>query len=48
VLLPVLEMFWCDRYGQVEGPSGHRMSDGTTVRHVDPADYEKSMKASMG
>ena len=48
VLMPVQEMFWGDRYGQLEDPSGHRWSVGTTVRHVDPADYEKAMKASMG
>jgi PhnB protein len=30
--MPVTDMFWGDRYGQLEDPFGHRCSVGTHVR----------------
>jgi uncharacterized glyoxalase superfamily protein PhnB len=42
-IMPVSEMFWGDRYGQVEDPFGHRWSIATHVRDVSPADMEKAM-----
>jgi PhnB protein len=32
--MPVQEMFWGDRYGQVEDPFGHRWSVATKVREL--------------
>jgi PhnB protein len=45
VKMPVSEMFWGDRYGQVEDPFGHRWSIATHVRDVDPAAMQKAMQA---
>jgi uncharacterized glyoxalase superfamily protein PhnB len=47
-LMPVTEMFWGDRYGQVEDPFGHRWSIATHVRDVDPAEMEKAMRDMCG
>jgi uncharacterized glyoxalase superfamily protein PhnB len=41
--MPVSEMFWGDRYGQVEDPFGHRWSIGTHVRDVTPEDMKRAM-----
>jgi len=43
--MPVNEMFWGDRFGQVEDPFGHRWSIATHVRDVDPAEMQKAMQA---
>ena len=32
--MPVADMFWGDRYGQMEDPFGHRWSVGTHIRDV--------------
>lgn len=40
VVMPLAEMFWGDRYGQLEDPYGHRWSVATTVRQVSPADLQ--------
>jgi uncharacterized glyoxalase superfamily protein PhnB len=34
ITMPVADMFWGDRYGQIEDPFGHRWSIGTHVRDV--------------
>jgi PhnB protein len=34
LVMPVQEMFWGDRYGQVEDPFGHRWSVATQVRKL--------------
>jgi len=36
ITMPVAEMFWGDRYGQLEDPFGHRWSVATHVRDVAP------------
>jgi uncharacterized glyoxalase superfamily protein PhnB len=38
------DMFWGDRYAQVEDPFGHRWALATHVRDVKPEDYEKAMR----
>lgn len=43
--MPVTDMFWGDRYGQIEDPFGHRWSIATHVRDVTPAEMEKAMQA---
>ena len=41
--MPVQDMFWGDRYGQLEDPFGHRWSIATHIRDVSPADMQKEM-----
>jgi PhnB protein len=43
VIMPVTDMFWGDRYGQVEDPSGHRWSIATHKRDVSPAEMQEAM-----
>lgn len=42
-LMPVTEMFWGDRYGQVRDPFGHRWSIATHVRDVTPEEMHQAM-----
>jgi uncharacterized glyoxalase superfamily protein PhnB len=42
--MPVTDMFWGDRYGQIEDPFGHRWSIATHIRDVSPADMQKAMQ----
>jgi PhnB protein len=48
VTMPVADMFWGDRYGQLEDPFGHRWSVATHVRDVKPEDIQKAMSAMGG
>jgi PhnB protein len=43
VKMPVTDMFWGDRYGQVEDPFGHRWSVATHVRDVSLDEMQKAM-----
>ena len=43
--MPVTDMFWGDRYGQLEDPFGHRWSIATHVRDVTPAELQQAMQA---
>jgi PhnB protein len=45
ITMPVSDMFWGDRYGQLEDPFGHRWSVATHVRDVSPAEMQKAMQA---
>ena len=44
VTMPVADMFWGDRYGQLEDPFGHRWSVATHVRDVTPAEMQGAMQ----
>ncbi|MEY2559394.1 MAG: PhnB protein [Verrucomicrobiota bacterium] len=44
VTMPIDDMFWGDRYGKVEDPSGHHWSIGTHVRDVTPDEMQKAME----
>jgi len=44
VTMPVADMFWGDRYGQLEDPFGHRWSVATHVRDVSPSDMQQAMQ----
>jgi PhnB protein len=44
VTMPVADMFWGDRYGQLEDPFGHRWSVATHVREVSPEDMAEAMR----
>jgi len=48
VVMPVQEMFWGDRYGRIEDPSGHQWSVGTHVRDLSPAEIKKGMEEACG
>jgi PhnB protein len=43
VTMPVANMFWGDRYGQLEDPFGHRWSVATHIRDVKPEDMAAAM-----
>ena len=44
ITMPVADMFWGDRYGQLEDPFGHRWSVGTHVRDVSPEQMRLEMQ----
>ena len=44
---PVADMFWGDRYGQLEDPYGHRWSVATHIRDLSPDEIQQAM-AQMG
>lgn len=44
VTMPVANMFWGDRYGQLEDPFGHRWSVATHIRDVKPEEHEAAMR----
>lgn len=46
VTMPVQDMFWGDRYGQLEDPFGHRWSVGTHVRDVPREQWSDAMRQS--
>lgn len=41
VVMPVADMFWGDRYGQLEDPFGHRWSVATHIRDVTPEELQQ-------
>ena len=43
-LMPPADMFWGDRFGTVEDPSGHRWGLATHKEAPSPADMEKRQK----
>jgi uncharacterized glyoxalase superfamily protein PhnB len=47
VTMPVTEMFWGDRYGQLEDPFGHRWSVATHVRDLTPEEINRGMAKMM-
>jgi uncharacterized glyoxalase superfamily protein PhnB len=44
VRMPLADMFWGDRYGQIEDPFGHRWSIVTHQRDVTPEEMQKAMR----
>jgi uncharacterized glyoxalase superfamily protein PhnB len=45
VTMPIADMFWGDRYGQLEDPFGHRWSVGTHIKDVTPEEIQQAMSA---
>lgn len=45
VTMPVTDMFWGDRYGQLEDPFGHHWSVATHVRDVTAGQMREAMEA---
>ena len=48
ITMPVDDMFWGDRYGQLEDPFGHRWSVGTHIRDVSPEEMQQAMQKMGG
>ena len=48
ITMPVEDMFWGDRYGQVEDPFGHRWSIATHMRDVSPEELQEAAKKAFG
>lgn len=46
-LMPPADMFWGDRYGQVEDPFGHRWSIATHKRDMTPQQMKEEMEQVM-
>jgi PhnB protein len=46
VLMPVTDMFWGDRYGQVEDPYGHRWSVATHTEDLTPEETMARAKSA--
>ena len=47
ITMPVADMFWGDRYGQLEDPFGHRWSVATHMRDLSAEEIKQGM-AKMG
>lgn len=45
--MPVTDMFWGDRYGQLEDPFGHRWSVATHTRDLSEQQMKSEMKRMM-
>ena len=46
-VMPMADMFWGDRYGQVEDPFGHRWSIATHKRDKTPEQIQEEMQKAM-
>jgi uncharacterized glyoxalase superfamily protein PhnB len=46
--MPLEDMFWGDRYGQLRDPFGHVWSIGTHIRDVSLEEMEQAAKAMCG
>lgn len=45
--MPVMDMFWGDRFGKLVDPFGHHWSVATHVEDVPPEEMEERMAAAM-
>ena len=43
ITMPLQDMFWGDRYCQLEDPFGHRWSVATHIRDVKPEEMQQAM-----
>ena len=48
VIMPLEDMFWGDRYGQLEDPSGHRWSIATHREDLTAEQIQKNAAAAFG
>ena len=48
ITMPLADMFWGDRYAQLEDPFGHRWSVGTHMRDLSPAEIQEAMGKAGG
>ncbi|MFZ0242989.1 MAG: VOC family protein [Desulfobacterales bacterium] len=47
ITMPVADMFWGDRYGQLEDPFGHRWSVATHVRNLSPEEAQRAAQKAF-
>ena len=47
VKMPPADMFWGDRYAQIEDPFGHRWSLATHLRDMTPQEMQAAMSAPL-
>jgi PhnB protein len=47
-VMPLADMFWGDRYGQVQDPFGHRWSIATRLREPGIEEMQQAMRAMAG
>ena len=47
ITMPVADMFWGDRYGQLLDPFGHRWSVATHQRDLSPEELHEAMLKAM-
>jgi PhnB protein len=47
VIMPVEDMFWGDRYGQIEDPYGHRWSIATHQRDMSEQELKEAARKAM-
>ncbi len=47
ITMPVADMFWGDRYGQLLDPFGHRWSIATHLRDMTPDEIHEAMLKAM-
>ena len=47
VTMPIADMFWGDRYGQIEDPFGHRWSLATHTRDLTEDEIREGMAKAM-
>lgn len=45
--MPLTDMFWGDRYGQVTDPFGHVWSMAMHIKDMSPQEMDKAMKEQM-
>ena len=48
ITMPVADMFWGDRYGQLEDPFGHRWSVATHTRDLSPTEIQQGIAKMPG
>ena len=48
VTMPLADMFWGDRYAQLEDPFGHRWSVATHMRDMSPEEMQQAMTKMGG
>jgi uncharacterized glyoxalase superfamily protein PhnB len=46
ITMPVSDMFWGDRYGQLEDPFGHDWSVATHIRDVSMEEMQRAMQGA--
>lgn len=47
ITMPITDMFWGDRYGQLEDPFGHRWSVATHLKDMTAEEIKKSLRETM-
>ncbi|MGH8772940.1 MAG: VOC family protein [Burkholderiales bacterium] len=48
ITMPIQDMFWGDRYGQLEDPFGHHWSVATHIRDMSPEEIQQAAQKAFG